>query len=389
MKPVPAKLCCGCAACASACPKNAITMVQNNAGFYNPEIDNARCVNCGLCKRVCPEQSLNWRRTESIQECYACANRKGSIRDQSSSGGVFYELAKAVLAESGYVYGCAWGSATYAHHVKIERVEQLPVLMKSKYVQSDLKLIYRQVKEDLASGTKVLFSGTPCQNAGLICYLGKRDPNLMLVEFICHGVPSQGYLSAYVNEFEQQHGAKVESLDFRTKINGWEQLTLGIKLDDGTVVYEKAGENPYYRAFLLNLALSDSCSACQYNSLPRTADITLGDFWKVHLEDPIFRDHKGVSCVVINSQCGKDAFEKVESSFVWREVDFESVRVGNPFINGHCKEHRNAKRFAESVKKEGFTKSVDKLLKPTTLEIIVEIAQYKLSQLRSGFTKRK
>lgn len=381
MKVMPSGICCGCSACFSVCPKNAITMLQNSAGFYFPKIDEGLCIKCGKCANVCPEHNNQWQRKNTDLKCFASANKNNKVRTQSSSGGVFYELAKVVLENGGHVYGCSWDSPTHVKHSMIDRMEQLPRLMKSKYVQSEVGNTFREVKKDLLAGIEVLFSGTPCQNAGLLNYLGKSYQNLLTVEFICHGTPSQGMLAKFVEEYEQKNGVKITAVDFRAKETGWEPLTLRLTFDDDSVIFEKASENSYYRAFLLNLSLNESCSQCQFNSIPRTADITLGDFWEINFQEDEFQDNKGVSCVLINSNKGEKYYERVLSSFAWRRVELTDVKKGNPYIDGHCTAHRNAKQFAETVKKIGFSQSVELLLKPTKTEVAIEIAQYKWRQL--------
>lgn len=376
--------CTGCTACVAVCPKNALTIGQDNYGFYRPVLDEKLCVKCGLCEKVCPINSEAWKESRQIVGTYACSNRDDNIRLNSSSGGMFYELAQLILEQNGKVYGCAWTSPIKAEHIGIDSMEELLDLTKSKYVQSNIGGTYRSVKADIEKGIKVLFCGTPCQVAGLRSFLGKNPDNLFTIDFICHGVPSPKTLACAVDELETKYRKKVKELNFRCKQNGWNVLSLEITFEDETSIVEKAQNNSYYRAFLLSMGLSECCTQCQYNVLPRIADITLGDFWGIPYETvEKFQDDRGVSCVVVNSEKGMNLFENVKKSIVYRIVAVEDIMRGNPFLNGHCKPHPRTKEYFNWLKdsSDDFTKTIDAFLKPRKQEVFIEIAKYQLDKL--------
>lgn len=371
-------LCNGCGACAAICPKDAIEMVKNQKGFYQPDVDLRKCINCSICNKVCPEFSSQWRRTEAALQCFAVANRNDEIRINSSSGGVFYELAKAVIEEGGVAFGVAWTDSITAGHIMIDTADKLNLLMKSKYVQSNVGKIFRTVKQELTAGKKVLFSGSPCQIAGLKNYLNCNYSNLITVDYICHGVPSPKALEKYHEFVEAREQGAAVLYDFRSKKNGWNTLSLETTFPDNHTALEKASENSYYRAFLSNLCLNKACGNCKFNCLPRASDITLGDYWRVCHPHPRFQDDKGVSCVVINTEKGQGLFEAVSKEFVYTPSSISLIKEGNPFIDGHCKLHpRNEQFFRGLDTDEPFDSLVNRLLKPTKSEMISEIAKYK------------
>lgn len=375
-------ICCGCGACAAVCPKDVIQMEKNKNGFYHPIVDCNKCVNCSLCDKVCPEQSMSWRSEEEFIQTFSVVNCNEEIRENSSSGGVFYELAKSVINEDGVVFGVAWVGRAQAGHVAIEAVDDLKRIMKSKYVQSNVGKIFKSVKQALVSGKKVLFSGSPCQIAGLNNYLNCDCSNLITVDYICHGVPSPKALEKYTEFVEHRENCSVKSYDFRTKKNGWNSLSLETSFTNNRTILEKASDNTYYRAFLSNLSLNTVCGDCQYNCLPRTSDITLGDFWKIKQPYPPFNDDKGVSCVIINTIKGKELFDAISQNFVYMPSSIEMIREGNPFINGHCMLHpRNDLFFQALDTNESFDSIVSRLLRPTKTETFCEIAKYKMEQI--------
>lgn len=377
--------CMGCSACISICPKDALALEQDKYGFYKPVLRREKCIECGLCEKVCPIISEKWK-TENIEvRAYACSNRNDEIRLQSSSGGVFYEVARSVLEEDGKVYGCAWTAPDRAEHIMIDSEDKLPLLLKSKYIQSKMGITYRLIKENLLKGDLVLFCGTPCQVSGLISFLGKRHTNLITIDFICHGVPSQRTLSIAKKELEKKYDKKIKEFNFRNKKNGWNTLTIEVLFEDNTKVLEKAKDNSYYQAFLLNLGLAKSCGECKYNVLPRTADITLGDFWGISVQTiEKFQDDKGVSCVVINTNEGRKVFENIKDKFVFREVKIAEIKEGNPFLNGHCKPHPKSEQYLEKINnfKGEYASVVKELLRPTKGEILREGSIYQLNKIK-------
>lgn len=372
--------CCGCSACASICPKDAIRLVPDVNGFYKPEV-SADCIECGACLKVCPVAESP--KGEDPKGYYACAAEPERV-ERSSSGGVFSLLAEAVLSEGGVVFGCGWGEDHLPRHRQISSKEELASLYGSKYAQSRLEGIYPQVKSQLRQGKKVLFSGTPCQVAGLRRYLKKEYDNLTAVDFICHGVPSTKVLRKHLQELEQKQGARVDSLTFRDKTKGWKELQLTIRFDDGSEYSRPAAQDPYYRAFLSNLSLNKICGECPFNTLPRSADITLGDFWRVEQHHEGFGENAGVSCVVVNTEKGGALFETIRSKLTVVSSSKADIMDGNPFLDGHCKLHKRRNKFFAGLDQRSLDTWAEECLKPTRWEWAMEVLSYKLGRGKNG-----
>lgn len=372
--------CCGCGACAAACPVGAIAFTVDANGFYKPQVKD-HCIQCGACLKACPVEAPP--EGEAPRGFYACAGSPERVMI-SSSGGVFSLLAEAVLDRGGCVFGCGWDADHLPRHMRIESREELKRLYGSKYAQSNMEGIYPQVKQQLKAGKKVLFSGSPCQVAGLRRFLKKNDENLIAVDFICHGVPSAGVLKKHLSELEKKQGAKVKDLTFRDKSKGWKELQLTVRFEDGSEYSRPAAADPYYRAFLGNLSLNKICGECPFNSLPRSADITLGDFWRVEKHHPGFEDNAGVSCVVISSEKGEGLFELVQKNLTVVKSSQEDIMDGNPFLNGHCTLHKRRGKFFAGLEQKPLDALAEDCLKLTKLEWAKEVLAYKLGRKNHG-----
>ncbi len=295
------ELCTGCGACYNKCPVGAISMQTSAEGFRVPIVDEARCVNCGVCLKACAvEHPLE---LNAEPDCYAAWNGE-ELRLKSSSGGFFSVLAEDVLASGGAVCGAAY-SADYreVHHVWVERTEDLQAIRGSKYLQSSTGETYRQTEKILLQGRRVLYTGTPCQVAGIKRYLGKDYANLILVDIVCHGIPSPEVYKSYVDELAK--GAKIERMDFREKAHwGWGTAT-SLFTDNGAVYRNDCFKDPYLRGFLTGLITRKCCDSCPYTKINRVGDFTLGDFWGVGTLDAACDDNKGTSLVLVNTEKGR------------------------------------------------------------------------------------
>lgn len=317
------KDCCGCNSCVQRCPKSCITMHEDEEGFLYPEVDESKCIHCGLCENVCPViYKAEGRKPIAV---YAAKNRNEEIRRQSSSGGVFTALAEEVIKEGGVVFGVRFNENWEVVHGYTESLDGLSAFRGSKYVQSRVGDSFLQVESFLKSGRKVLFSGTPCQVAGLHRFLRRRYENLLTVDFICHGVPSPGVWREYLKEeTARQCGGKnsvlshpivkegdvlIENISFRDKRLGWKKysfaLTLSVPIGHGekntVLLSESLNKNIFLRGFLANLYLRPSCYACPAKSFKSESDLTIGDFWSIERVMPEVWDDKGVSVVFVNT----------------------------------------------------------------------------------------
>ena len=321
----PGHRCTGCSACASGCPKDAITMTRGKDGFSYPTIDPDKCVRCGHCTAICP--LLNQREQSPLPAAFAAWNRDDQIRKDSTSGGVFTALAEYVLEGGGVVFGAAMDGKQHLRHVACFRREDLWRLRGAKYVQSDLGDTFREIKLILKT-RPVLFSGTPCQVDGLYRYLGCRPENLTTCDLVCHGVPSPGVWEDMARSIEKRKGKGIQAVRFRNKVTGWKDSHFTTVYDDGTVDTAPLFSTEYGRAFGRALFLRPSCHGCAYTNLNRPGDFTLGDFWGLKDDELPEQQKKGVSLLLVNTAHGSHIFDKLPLS---RQVfPVERAVAGNP-----------------------------------------------------------
>lgn len=316
---LPKRDCCDCMACAIVCPKQCITMNKDSELFSYPEINHDTCINCGMCIKACPSQSAH---TYDINQArsYAAINLSDEVRFESSSGGVFHELAKAVLSDNGVVYGAAFTNSWSVRHIRIDKQEQLPKIQKSKYFQSDLNGIHSQIKKDLTEGRTVLFSGTPCQVMGLknISW-AKGTEHLICIDIACHAVPSEISWNGYLSSIGIKK-SDIVSLDFRDKNYPWHNYSLTIKTSDGRCISEPCDKNPFMLGFIYNLTDRPSCHNCPAKALTSGSDIMLADFWGVERLLPDMDDNKGTSLVIVKTDKGRALLDAVVAKFKITEV---------------------------------------------------------------------
>lgn len=324
----PREACSGCTACKAICPKDAIAMVADEEGFLRPQVDVSRCIGCHRCEQVCPV--LHPGEPDVSPTAYAAYTKDENLRRQSSSGGIFTELAKPVIAAGGVVFGCVWERpALEAIHAKAETLEALAEMRGSKYVQSDLRETFREAKAALMAGRQVLFSGTPCQIAGLNSFLGRTYVNLLTVEVICHGTPSPAVFAVYKAGIERR-GLSLADVVFRDKRISWRRFSLVASVVEKEIVVELSGRNMFMRAFGSNLCLRPSCYRCIAREGRSGADLTIADFWGIERVCPELDDNRGTSLVIVHSARGCEAWQQVDHGLNVREVPFEAALAGNP-----------------------------------------------------------
>lgn len=304
----PKESCSGCAACVNRCPVNAICLCEDCDGFLMPVIDERRCMDCGLCRRICPALAeVGFRRLEEPL-VYAAWSLDRSVRISSTSGGVFSVLAARMLMMGGSVWGAGFDGGLRLRHVEVNSIARLSLLRGAKYLQSDVGNAYAKVELKLKQGGAVLFSGTPCQVAGLYGYLGGEVDGLVTCELVCHGVPCQRSFDEYLDFLRKDGCPYFDSLSFRDTVTSARETTL---IDNSTTnrkVHRLAGCRDYYqRAFMKGLMSRRSCYDCKFARLPRVADFTLGDFWGLGDELAFTHDKSsGVSLLLVNSEQGKE-----------------------------------------------------------------------------------
>ncbi len=349
--------CTGCGTCYNACPVKAIKMETNSEGFLYPEIDTAKCTNCGLCFDCCPSEHPIYINSKK-PDCLAVSTND-ELRKQSSSGGVFPLLAEYILDSGGYVCGAAWNKDNLVEHIIIKNKNDLYKLKSSKYLQSNTTDVYTQIKKLLKADKLVLFSGTPCQVAGLNTYLKKQYDNLLTIDIVCHGVPSPAVYKKYLQELVQNKDEKVINTNFRDKINGWSPY-LTTTITTANTYSFPAEQDTFMNAFLKNLCLRDSCSQCPFAKLPRQGDITLGDFWGIWKYSKKLDDKKGLSLVLTNSPKGKKYLQTLKKQTkLWRKVPIKHAINGNPCLVRSSIPHDDRKGFFERLNKLSLKDNVD------------------------------
>lgn len=368
--------CSGCAACANICPKNAIELTRDAEGFAYPKINPELCIKCGRCDATCP--ALNYTKTfpDAFPEAFVAIHNDAKILRHSSAGGAFTALSEIILREGGIIFGAAFDKKWRVYHTSARTLDELESLRGSKYVQSQIGDVYRQVKDALQS-QKVLFSGTPCQCAGLKSFLGGDHENLLTVDIICHGVPSPAIWEYYINS--NWDGHEVVHVNFRSKRSGWKART-EINFNDRGYYTSDNGSYPYGKLFLFGLSERPSCHACKFKFPNGKSDLTLGDAWGVSKYAPEFFDNRGVNVVFIHTAKGKDFFG--QTNMKTQAVSFYRAADSNKQIAiSLVADKRRENFFAE------FAKAADKLavMEKYFYQDDAEIRKEASAQNRSNF----
>ena len=319
--------CCGCSSCVQACPKQCIDFKEDEHGFKYPVVNIEKCVNCYLCESVCP--CLNQDDFRIPKNTYAVINSNEATRSNSSSGGVFALLSENVIEAGGVVFGAKYDEDWQVKHDYTETKECLRFFQGSKYVQSDIGNTYKMACDFLKANRMVLYSGTPCQIAGLRKYLRKDYRNLIAVEVVCHGVPSPAVWRSYLLQINPQK-KKITEINLRSKKRGWKHYSYLLKAGKDILVDEYAYESGYLQGFSLNLTLRPSCYSCPAKGLKSGADITLADCWGVETKPEIPNDDMGISAVLLNTPKGQDFFERINVKCY--DLDYGFIKSYNPSI---------------------------------------------------------
>ncbi|MGN1410890.1 MAG: Coenzyme F420 hydrogenase/dehydrogenase, beta subunit C-terminal domain [Oscillospiraceae bacterium] len=350
--------CCGCSACKNICPKDCISMISDNEGFLYPQVDTSKCVDCHLCEKVCPVLNSNHKLDERI--AYACYNNDETIRLQSSSGGIFTLLAETIISQDGIVFGASFDKNFNVVHTQVDNIEDLSKLRGSKYVQSDINTTYKQAKDYLNQGRQVLFSGTPCQINGFSNYLKKSYDNLLLVDFICHGVPSPLVWNNYVKDKERDYHATPQKISFRHKNYGWKRFSVSFLFKNDTEYLKDLHEDKFMKGFLSDLYLRPSCYKCESHGENRASDITLADFWGIQNVLPQLDDDKGTSLVVVNTSKGRSIFESLQSKMICQSIELNKAISYNPSYYKSVEPNKNREKFFNELNSTPFDVLINK-----------------------------
>lgn len=364
------KECCGCEACAQVCPKRCISLVRDGEGFRYPSVDLAACVNCRLCEEVCP--ALHPHAANRPEHVIAAINRNDRIREQSSSGGVFFLLAERIINNGGVVFGAKFDDKWQAVIESAETLDEVRPMMGSKYFQARLDGSYIKCKQYLDSGREVLFTGTPCHIAGLNHYLGKSYPNLLTCDIICHGAPSPKVWELYLDEAVTAGRQAITDVQFRNKRLGWKKFCFSLSYNESDKTYTMSSphdKNPYMRAFLKNVILRPSCHSCPAKGGKSGSDITIADFWGVKSIFPNMDDDGGTSLIMTHTPKGYAALplDKMQT----REATYNDVLRSNPAVEKSVQpHHRREEFFAHLDMAKDLQQLIAQCLRPTSKEML-------------------
>lgn len=380
--------CYGCTACANSCKKNAIKMIPDEEGFLYPQIDDLLCTECGLCSEICPLQTeFTGSPNNFTTNAYAVRNKNRVVLEQSTSGGAFTAISDYILMNSGVIFGVAFNEHFKVVHTRAETFTERDTLRGVKYVQSDLKTTFKDIKSKLIDKTPILFVGTPCQVDGLKTFLKDSiTDNLLTVDIICHGVPSPLIWEKYV-DFVQDKFDKIQEYSFRYKPLGWRGSNVHIKFKNGKILENtplcKTYSNLYFKGFITR----PSCDSCKYTNLNRVGDITIGDFWGIEKCSPTLDDNNGVSFVLVNTKKGEGIFDKIKEYICYEKCDINNCIQPNlkeptkpsPLRKQFWQDYHN-KGFSYCIKKftdYGLTYKITALLKRINNKIVILIKKFK------------
>ena len=364
--------CTGCSACYNSCPTHAISMEANDEGFLNPKIDVAKCINCGICTKKCIVLNAKYENDNPL--CYAVM-ANDNIRAVSSSGGVFTVAANYILKKHGYVCGAVFDNKFQVQHLLTNNESNLCNMRGSKYYQSNLNEVFTQIKNQLIAGKYVLFTGMPCQVAGLYSFLGRSYQNLYTIDILCHGISSYKVFEKYRHDV--LGNKTLSSLQFKAKKPwGW-HAGVNAQFTDGTTYSKIIEEDLYYVAYIQGLSKNTPCGKCLFNRLPRQGDLTIGDFWKIQDFDKSLNDNKGTSVVLINNKHGQELFSQIRQDFpVSHQVPLDYAIAGNGIIKHPYALNQNRKMFFDQLDSVNFSVLTNKYRRKNPDQFLNVLSKY-------------
>ncbi len=353
------KNCCGCGLCVTICPKKAITLKENQDGYIYPIIDQSKCINCGLCKKKCIFQSESNFSKPIL--CLAGQNSNIDEEKRSASGGIFYAIGKRFIEKGGWVCGAVLdtkGRKADIHHIVSNDLNDLKRMQGSKYVQSDISNIINTVHKLINSNNKVLFCGTPCQNAAIRKKIGDSE-KLFLIDIICHGVPSLKMFNDFLNT-KLNKNEVLDNYIFRDKTYGKGYVSRKSILKGGRIkkIYKPAHLESFYHLFLKSYIFRNNCYECPFAKSERVSDITIGDYWGIekyyNIENNSINLQRSCSCILINTDLGKKMFYEYGKDIDTVQAKLEEIRKANVQLNHPSKYSRDREEILEVYRNNGY-----------------------------------
>lgn len=384
MKKVPINKneCCGCSGCVDVCPCAAIKMKEDEEGFLYPCIDESICIDCGICGKMCA--FANYTPVSSSKDtaiCYVAKHKNLNVRMNSRSGGVFVSCSDWVLRQNGVVYGCILDHNLKAVHFRTETADMRNKMCRSKYVQSDTRNIFPQVKTDLEAGRTVLFSGTGCQVDGVKAYLKQKKTDtshFYTIDIVCHGCVSPKIYSDYISFLEKKYKGNVTDFDFRDKTAcGWDGHI------ETFVIHGKKRRSVAYRnIFYSNLSIRPSCYHCKYATISHPADVTIADAWGIKTAKPEFHDNRGVSLLLVNSEKGQEMLEQIEKECETAKLSLTDMM--QPNLREPSKPNGDREKFWSAYRQGGIERIVKNYGAVSVGKRMKVRIKYKVRQILQG-----
>lgn len=354
--------CCGCTACVSVCPKKCIVMHPDEEGFLYPVVDKSSCVNCGLCETVCPFQHHGSR--IPTRRAYIACHENEDIRAKCSSGGLVTKIAQIFLQQGGIVYGAVFDEDMSVCHTRIDNQRDLERCSGSKYVQSNLENTFNEIKQDLLEGKEVLFCGSPCQNEGLLNFLGNNKQNLYTIDFACHGVPSPLAWRSYLHWAGDQENGRVVNANFRCKKYGYHNPTMELTFQNGKRIYGSSHVDPMLKSFFSEICSRPSCYQCKIKTVDRVTDMTVFDCWHSKEVAGLSKDdNKGWTAVLTRTKWGMEMTHSVQQELNLHEVDAEqAVAYDGIMLQQSATPHPKRADYFTALKNDGIYSAVQQTI---------------------------
>jgi len=359
--------CCGCNACGDVCPKQAISFKTDNEGFWYPEVDMEKCIDCGLCEKVCPIINIDKLKTNDLPQsiCYAAEHKNLEVVFGSTSGGLFSALAEKMYKDKGYVGGAIFNDDFTVRQIISAEKEDLKKIRGSKYIQSDFTGFYKEVKRLLQADEKILVCGGPCQMAALRAYLGKDYENLIIVDYVCLGINSPKVWSLFLKSIEDKYGSKVVGVRAKSKELGWRKLTYKFVLANGREILQPLDECDFQQGYLrAKCFCRPSCYDCKFKGYPRISDITLADFWGLKSRPLPMDKNLGTSLVMVNSKKGDKFFTAIKSRLNVENINIDDAESGNHALIDSIKTSIDREQFFNDLDNKSFDEVAEKYFRP-------------------------
>lgn len=363
------KLCTGCGACATVCPVECISMMHDKDGFVKPFIDEDKCIHCDKCKKTCPVLSAPGV-SDYTRKSFVVKHKDEKILRKSTSGGAFSAIARGIIEMGGIVYGAAYDENFIVRHMAADNMADVSKFRGSKYVQSDLGNVFREIKEHISNGKTVLFSGTPCQVAGLVKYVGEERGNLYTLDVVCHGITTPLLFEKYI-KLQKEKYKDFDNVVFRDKYYGYEYTIMSLYKGEKCIYHNGIEYDPELKLFFSGVSMRESCAQCSFKTKKRCSDFTIFDTYYKPAGNKEFDDNKGATNVIVHTKKAEELFESVKSYIKYIETDYEAIcSAAREMTERAVLSDKREEFFCDLEKMDG--ESIFKKYTPVTPKVILE-----------------